>query len=79
MLPNGTAQDLLDLVQWPQGKGAILVVGHQPALGQVVARVLGMSVGECAVRKCSVWWLHQSERAGQTETVLLSVQSPEFL
>jgi phosphohistidine phosphatase len=79
LLPDGTAQDLLDLVQWPVGKGAILVVGHQPALGQAVARVMGISGGECTVRKGSVWWLRQRERLGQTETVVLSVQSPEFL
>ena len=79
LLPDGTAQDLLELVQWPVGKGAILVVGHQPALGQAVARVLGISGGECTVRKGSVWWLRQRERLGQTETVVLSVQSPEFL
>ena len=79
LLPDGTAQDLLELVQWPVGKGTILVVGHQPALGQAVARVLGISGGECTVRKGSVWWLRQRERLGQTETVVLSVQSPEFL
>ena len=79
LLPNGTAQDLLDLVQWPQGKGAILVVGHQPALGQAIAELVGFSAADCSVRKGAVWWLRQRERQGASETVLLAVQSPDLL
>ena len=79
LLPDGTAQDLLDLVQWPVGKGTILVVGHQPALGQAVARVLGISGGECTVRKGSVWWLRQRERNGRLQTVIVTVETPELV
>lgn len=79
LLPDGSAQDLLDLVQWPRTRGAVLVVGHQPVLGQVVARLLGMPAGECAVRKGAVWWLRQRQRMEHSETILLAVQSPELL
>lgn len=79
LAPLGTAQDLLQLVGWPQGKGAVLVVGHQPTLGQVAATLLGVSSGECAVRKGAVWWLRYRERDAQEQAVLMSVQSPELL
>lgn len=79
LLPDGSAQDLLDLVQWPRTRGAVLVVGHQPVLGQAVARLLGMPAGECAVRKGAVWWLRQRQRMEHSETILLAVQSPELL
>ena len=39
LLPGGSPDDLLELVQWPRTRGAVLVVGHQPMLGQVVARL----------------------------------------
>ena len=42
LLPGGTAQDLLDLAQWPSARGSVLIVGHQPMLGQVIAQLLGM-------------------------------------
>jgi phosphohistidine phosphatase len=77
LLPDGTPQALLELVQWPHAKGAVLVVGHQPVLGQTVAQLLGLQSGECSVRKGSVWWLRQ--RLERTAPVLLTVQSPEFL
>jgi phosphohistidine phosphatase len=57
----------------------VLVVGHQPTLGQVIARLLGLSQSECAVKKGAVWWLHQREREGSIQTVLLTVQTPELL
>lgn len=79
LLPNGTPQELLELAQWPHAKGAVLVVGHQPVLGQVAAQLLGMQTGECAIRKGSVWWLRQRQRLEHTETVLLTIQTPEFL
>lgn len=79
LAPDRTADDLLELVQWPDARQPALVVGHQPTLGRVVARLLNMNESECAVRKGSVWWLRQREKFGQAQTVLLTVQSPEWL
>lgn len=79
LLPGGTPQDLLELVQWPRARGAVLVVGHQPMLGQTIAELLGLKASECAVRKGAVWWLRQRQRLDQQQTVLLTMQSPEFL
>jgi phosphohistidine phosphatase len=35
----------------------VLVVGHQPTLGMVAARLLGGADAPWSVRKGSVWWL----------------------
>ena len=79
LLPGGDPQELLDLAQWPRAKGAVLVVGHQPMLGQTIAQLMGLQVPECAVRKGAVWWLRQRQRLDQSQTLLIAVQSPEFL
>lgn len=79
LAPGETPQALLDLVGWPHGKTPVLVVGHQPTLGQIVAQLLALQDGDCAVRKGAVWWLRSRERNGQLETVLLTVQSPDML
>ncbi len=79
LLPGGSADELLELVQWPRARGAVLVVGHQPLLGSTAARLLGMQQADCAVRKGAVWWLRQRQREQGAQTVLLAVQSPEFL
>jgi len=79
LLPGGLPGDLLELVQWPNAKGAVLVVGHQPQLGQTAAQLLGMGSGACSMRKGSVWWLRQRQRLDHSETVLLAVMSPNYL
>ncbi len=77
--PGGTVDELLALARWPQGKSTILVVGHQPTLGQTIARLLGIPESECPVRKGSVWWLRCRERDEGLQTVLVAVQSPDML
>ncbi|BEP92395.1 phosphohistidine phosphatase SixA [Acidovorax sp. A79] len=79
LLPGGTPQELLDLAQWPRAKGTVLIVGHQPMLGQTIAQLMGLQASECAVRKGSVWWLRQRQRLDQSQTLLIAVQSPEFV
>ncbi len=77
--PDGGVDDLLQVVQWPEARSPALVVGHQPTLGRVVARLLGWREEECAIRKGAVWWLRQREKHGQLQTVILTVQTPELL
>jgi phosphohistidine phosphatase len=77
--PDRTADDLLAVARWPDSRQPVLVVGHQPTLGRVVSRLLGMREPDCAIRKGTVWWLRQREREGQVQTVLLTVQTPELL
>lgn len=77
--PMGTPDQLLELVQWPNAKGCVLVVGHQPTLGQTLSRLLGLSAQECSVKKGALWWLRYREREATGQTVVLTVQSPEVL
>jgi phosphohistidine phosphatase len=79
LLPDGSPHELLELARWPDAKGAVLVIGHQPMLGQVAAQLLGIQAGECSIRKGAVWWLRQRQKLEQTETVLVTVQSPELM
>jgi phosphohistidine phosphatase len=78
LLPGATADAVLALVGWPQGRSPVVVVAHQPSIGQVVARLLGLSASDCVIRKGSVWWLRHREREGVCQTVLVTVQTPEL-
>ncbi len=77
--PEADPMALLELVQWPQGRSPVLVVGHQPTLGRVVARLLGFSEPDCSVKKGAVWWLRHRERDGVGQTVVVTVQTPELI
>ena len=77
--PQGSVEDLLELAQWPLGSGCVVMIGHQPTLGQTLAQLLGLSAQECAVRKGALWWLRYREREAGGQTVVVTVQSPDFL
>ena len=84
LVPETTVDDVLSLLKWhpetgPQSKGPVLLVGHQPYLGQLIARLLGMNESICSVRKGGVWWLRTRFREGQLQTVLLTVASPDLM
>ena len=79
LLPSASLDDLLVTAGWPDSKMSVLIVGHQPVLGKAVAYLLGIQGGECSVRKGAVWWLRSRVRDGDTQTVVVSVQTPELL
>jgi phosphohistidine phosphatase len=79
LAPGATPAQLLELVQWPLSKSPILVIGHQPTLGQTIAHLLGLQANDCPVKKGALWWLRSRDRDGHTQTVVVTVQSPEVL
>mgnify|MGYP006180657997 CR=1 FL=1 len=79
LAPEGDPLDLLQLVQWPDGKSPAVVVGHQPTLGRVIARLLNLAEEDCSVKKGALWWLRHRERGSSSQTVVVTVQTPELL
>ena len=84
LAPTATPDDVLRLLKWddvsgPQSKGPVLLVGHQPWLGQLVSRLLRLEDPECAVRKGAVWWMRTRLREDKLQTVLMTVACPELI
>lgn len=68
---------LLAAAQWPVSRTPVLIVGHQPTLGETIARLLDLRASSTPVRKGAVWWIRHRERDGHAQTLLLAVQSPD--
>ncbi|MCC2635358.1 MAG: phosphohistidine phosphatase SixA [Ramlibacter sp.] len=77
LAPGATPAQLLAAAQWPDSRHPVMLVGHQPAIGETLAQLLRMEAGNCAIRKGAVWWLRTRERDGAEQTLLWAVQSPE--
>jgi len=77
--PDTTPLALLRDTGWPEGDKPVLVVGHQPVLGQAAARLVGGAAGEVSIRKGALWWFATRKRGGGAEVILKAVINPDLL
>jgi len=73
---GATPQALLEAAGWPERGGAVLVVGHQPTLGQAAALALSGRVIDFDVEKGAIWWLVRHPRTLKTR--LRAVIAPDM-
>lgn len=71
-----TPQSVLKAAGWPDGEGVVLVVGHQPTLGQAAALALTGRVEDWNIPKGAIWWL---ESRGRGEPVVRAVVAPDLI
>src|SRR5262249_36002689 len=76
---SASARGVLAEADWPRSERSVLVVGHQPTLGEVASVLLLGDEGAAAVRKGSIWWFASRDRGGKMEATLKAVLTPELL
>ena len=80
LAPDRTVDELLAATRFPRSREAVLVVGHQPTLGLVAARLMGADPNSSwSMKKGAVWWLRWREREDQPQVTLHAVISPDML
>ena len=79
LAPAAAAVDVLRPAGWPSARRPVLVVGHQPTLGEVAAQLVGgvgpgwdLGIGEAC-------WLKARSRKGPGEAAVLLAIKPEIL
>lgn len=70
------AQSVLRAAGWPDGDGVVVVVGHQPTLGQTAALAVTGRTDDWSVKKGAIWWI---ESRGRGDAVVRAVIAPELL
>ena len=79
LAPDTGVADLIGATGWPDKRGAVLVVGHQPTLGRMAALLLTGSEANWTLKKGAVWWFTNRVREGETKTVLRAAMAPDLL
>lgn len=77
--PGASAQAVLQAARWPDAGGTVLVVGHQPTLGEVASQLLGCNDYSLSIKKGALWWFNSREREGSAHITLRLVITPDFL
>jgi phosphohistidine phosphatase len=73
---GATTPDLLAAADWPDHSGAIILVGHQPALGRLASLLLAGTEADWTIKKAGVWWFSNRVRRDETQTILRAVHNP---
>lgn len=79
LAPGVGMEALLRATGWPHARDPVLVVGHQPTLGQVCRLLLCGAGTEMSLQKGALVWLGHRERQGLGQTLLKTAMSPELL
>ena len=79
LAPGASASDVLAAAGWPDARESVLVVGHQPTLGEVASLLLAQDELPWSIRKGAVWWLSNRVRDGVSTVVLKVVIGPDFV
>ena len=73
---SANAQAVLKAVGWPRGERTVVVVGHQPILGQAAALALTGKTADWSIKKGAIWWL---VARSPNEVVVRAVITPDIL
>ena len=76
---QGTPETALAAAGWPMAGGSVLLVGHQPWMGQLAALLMADHSDIWSIKKGAIWWFSRREREGDFQTVLRLVIAPDQL
>lgn len=77
--PGASPARILEAAGWPDAKSTVVVVGHQPDLGGVLAALLSGGAGRWTIRKGGLWWITNRQRGTEPQVVVRAVVSPDLL
>lgn len=72
---GASPRGVLAAAGWPDRAGVVIVVGHQPTLGQTIARALTGRDEDWSLRKAALWWL----RSRDGDVSVRAVIGPDLL
>lgn len=79
LAPGNDSGALLTVAGWPGAEQPVLIVGHQPTLGDLASRLLEGRRSAAGMGTGAVWWLRGKARGGRSEAELLLAIEPEIL
>ena len=76
---TASAEGVLKAAGWPGATGTVVVVGHQPTLGETAALLLTGAKDGWHVKKGAVIWLARRDAIGSARTQLRVAISPDLI
>jgi len=77
--PGASAEEVLNCLGWPNREGTVVVVGHQPWIGWLAAKLMSGDQQMWSVKKGAVWWLQHRQRDEFEQVRLKVMMTPSML
>lgn len=77
--PQTTPAQVLAAANWPDSVQPVLLIGHQPTMGQLASTLLTGVPQYWTVRKANVWWIGQRDRDEGRGNFLRVMMTPDML
>jgi phosphohistidine phosphatase len=79
LAPDSGPEKLLAAAHWPDSREPVLIIGHQPALGQAASMLITGVQQEWTIRKANIWWITQRERGEVSGSFIKAVMTPDLV
>jgi phosphohistidine phosphatase len=76
--PLALPEEALAVAGWPDARGAVMLIGHQPWLGQLASLLLTGVAKDLTIKKSNAWWIARRQRDQGNELYLRAVLAPDF-
>ena len=77
--PGSSAQEILHAAGWTSAKDAVLIVGHQPALGVAAAIAITGKPHYWCIKKGAIWWITTRHRSEVEQAIIKAVLTPDLV
>ncbi len=79
LAPGTDVATLIRVAGWPDAERPVMLVSHQPVLGETAARLIDGRQASWRIGAGAIWWLRSRQRKTRSEAVLLLAMEPEML
>ena len=77
LAPGMDPVHVLSACGWPETAGTVLVVGHQPYLGEIASLILFGEARPMSIKKAGILWLTNRVRSGDMQALIKAAVTPE--
>jgi len=75
---ESTPEKILDAAHWPENREPVLLIGHQPLLGQIAALLIAGAQQDWTIRKASICWIARKAVEEEQATFIRAILGPDL-
>ena len=75
---GASVMDVLEAAGWPRAEAPVVLVGHQPLLGEIAAYLMTRRTESWPIKKGAIWWFRCEQAGGGIGSELVASITPKL-